>query len=241
MPKVDHQKMVDNHKPENRFSTINEGPLHAALKAWYAQPGDLVETAVDGFIIDILHGDRLVEIQTRSFGAIKPKLLTLVNRHPVRLVYPIPREKWIIRLAEDGVSQLSRRKSPKTGRIESIFTELIRIPTLLAHPNFSLEILLTQEDEIRQHDPGKAWRRKGWVIQERRLIGVSERRVFETPEDLAALLPLSLPEQFTVRQVAVCAGLPAWLAQRMVYCLKGLGLILPTGKHLRAILYQKAI
>jgi hypothetical protein len=232
--------MVDDHRPENRFSIINEGPLHAALKTWYAQPGDLVETPVDGFI-DILHGDHLVEIQTRNFSAIKPKLMALINCHQVRLVYPIPREKWIIRLAEDGLSQLSRRKSPKLGRIEGVFTELIRIPTLLAHPNFSLEVLLTQEDEVRQHDPGRAWRRKGWVIQERRLIGVSGRRVFETPKDLAALLPTSLPEQFSVRQIAVCTGLPTWLARRMVYCLKGLGLILPTGKHRRAVLYQKAL
>jgi len=33
---------------------MNEKPLHAALKAWYYQPGDEVEMAVDSYIIDIL-------------------------------------------------------------------------------------------------------------------------------------------------------------------------------------------
>ena len=166
---------------ENRFSTIHEGPLHAALKAWYARPGDLVETPVEGFIIDILQDSRLVEIQTGNFSAIRPKLQALVEHHPVRLVYPVAQAKWIIRMAPDGLSELSRRKSPKTGRIESVFSELVRIPLLLAHPNFSLEVLLTQEHEIRSHDPGRAWRRKGWVIEERRLVKVVGRQLFETP------------------------------------------------------------
>ena len=232
--------MVDQPEPVNRFSTANEGPLHAALKAWYAQPGDRIEAPVEGFIIDIVHEDVLVEIQTGSFSAIKPKLFSLANNHKVRLVFPVPRDKWIIRLGEDGVGRISRRKSPKVGRIESVFTELVRIPTLLAHPNFSLEVLLTQEEEMRVRAPGKAWRRKGWVIQERRLIQVLEQRLFEGPHDLASLLPASLPEQFSVREVAGSAGLPAWLAGKMVYCMKGLGLVIPAGKQRQAVLYRKA-
>ena len=77
------------------IGTLNEKPLHAALKAWYAQPGDQLEAKVDGYIIDIVRGDLLVEIQTRNFAAIKRKLLALVPHHPVQLVYPIAREKWI--------------------------------------------------------------------------------------------------------------------------------------------------
>ncbi len=31
---------------------LNEKPLHASLKEWYAQPGDQFEVPVDGFVID---------------------------------------------------------------------------------------------------------------------------------------------------------------------------------------------
>src|SRR4030042_1787412 len=94
------------------IGTLNEKPLHAALKAWYAQPGDQLEAKVDGYIIDIVRGDLLVEVQTRNLAAIKRKLLALVSHHPVRVVYPKAREKWIVKLSQDG-SRVGRRKSPK--------------------------------------------------------------------------------------------------------------------------------
>ncbi len=77
----------------SQFSTLNEKPLHEALKRWYAQPGDSFEVPVDGFVADIVRGDLLIEIQTKNFSAIKRKLEKLLVRHPVRLVYPIPRAK----------------------------------------------------------------------------------------------------------------------------------------------------
>ena len=70
----------------NGVGVLNEKPLHAALKAWYAQPGDEFEALVDGSVIDIVRGDLLVEIQTRNFSALKRKLEKLVVDHPVRLV-----------------------------------------------------------------------------------------------------------------------------------------------------------
>ena len=85
-----------------RVAVLNEKPLHAALKEWYRQPGDRFEVCVDGFVVDIVRGPVLVEIQTRNFAAIKRKLAKLAVHNPVRLVYPIARDKWIVKLAEDG-------------------------------------------------------------------------------------------------------------------------------------------
>jgi hypothetical protein len=67
----------------NTIGTLNEKSLYAALKQWYAQPDDLIEVSVDGFMVDIVQGDLLIEIQTRNLSAIKRKLTTLVERHPV--------------------------------------------------------------------------------------------------------------------------------------------------------------
>lgn len=41
---------------------------------------------VDGYIIDIVRGDLLIEVQTRNFSALKAKLLTLTAKCPVRLI-----------------------------------------------------------------------------------------------------------------------------------------------------------
>src|SRR6476660_9293966 len=92
---------------------LNEKPLHASLKQWYARPGDQFEVPVDGFVIDIVRDDLLIEIQTRNFSSIKSKLNKLAHSHRVRLIYPIVQEKWIVRSA-NGVAAI-RRKSPKRG------------------------------------------------------------------------------------------------------------------------------
>ena len=57
----------------NMIGALNEKPLHAALKQWYARPDDLIEVSVDGFTVDIVRGDLLIEIQTRNLSAIKRK------------------------------------------------------------------------------------------------------------------------------------------------------------------------
>ncbi len=224
----------------NQISTFNEKPLHAALKAWFARPGDGFEVQVDGFIIDIVRDDLLIEIQTTSLASLKRKLSSLLKDHRVRLVYPIPREKWIVKLAEDGESSASRRKSPKKGKIEDLFGELVSFPKLLAHPNFSLEVLLIQEEEIRRYDGRRGWRRRGWVIQERRLLQVVDRRRFGAPADLGELLPLDLGEPFTTSDLARAIARPRRLAQRMAYCLREMGEIEAAGKQGNAILYVRS-
>ncbi len=222
------------------IGTLNEKPLHAALKEWYAEPGDQVEVEVDGFFVDLLRGDLLIEIQTGGFSGIKQKLQALTNTHCLRLVYPIAREKWIVKRASDGHSRLNRRKSPKRGQVEDVFAELVSFPGLITRPNFSLDVLLIQEEEVRVQEPGRAWRRRGWVTYERRLLDVVGRRTFETGMDLADLLPASLPGEFTTADLAAALSRPRWLAQKMAYCLRKAGLIEAVGKEGRSILYSQA-
>ena len=222
-----------------RVAVLNEKPLHAALKKWYSQPGDRLESSVDGFVVDIVRGHLLIEIQTGNFAAVKRKLAKLTVGHRVRLVYPIAQDKWIIRLAEDGHSQVSRRRSPKRGAIEHLFDELVSFPELLLNPKFSIEVLLVQEEEVRRHDAVRGWRRKGWVTYEHRLLRVIERRLFQGSADIFALLPSTLSEPFTTTDLAQAIAKPRRLAQKMVYCLRLGGLIKQVGKTGNAILYSR--
>ncbi|MCL5952680.1 MAG: hypothetical protein M1132_13345 [Chloroflexi bacterium] len=86
---------VENGR-RNGIGIRNEKSLHAAIKQWYALPGDLLEQPVDGYIVDMVRGPLLIEIQTRNLSALRRKLHALVLHHPVRLVYPIARDKWIV-------------------------------------------------------------------------------------------------------------------------------------------------
>ncbi len=219
------------------IGTLKEHSLHAAIKDWYARPGDRLEEKVDGFVIDIVRGDLHIEIQTRNFSAIKRKLRKLVEDHLVRLVHPIPQTKWILRQERDG-RLISKRKSPKRGRLEHLFAEMVRIPDLLTHPNFSIEVLLTQEEEILRNDGRGSWRRKGWSIYDRRLVGIVDQVEFHSPEDLLPLLPNSLPFKFTNKELSKALGIRLNLAQKMTYCLRKMDALEVNEKRGNAYLYS---
>jgi hypothetical protein len=223
----------------NGIGTLGERSLHAALKEWYAQPGDRQEVEVDGFVADIVRGDLLIEIQTGNFTALKGKLPRLVADHRVCLVYPVAARKWIVRVDADG-QPVSRRKSPRRGRVEDLFKELVRIPTLLAEPTFSLEVVLVHAEQVLRDDGLGSWRRKGWSVVDHRLIEVVGSQRFDTPDDLAALLPDTLPAPFTNRELADALKIRLNLAQKMTYCLRKMNVIAVEGKRGNALLHIRA-
>lgn len=218
---------------------LNEKPLHASLKQWYAQPGDRFEVPVDGFVIDIVRNDLLIEIQTRNFAAINSKLCKLTRSYEVRLVYPVVQEKWIVRTATNKRGITVRRKSPKRGRLEDLFWELVSIPQLLSHPNFSLEVLMITAEEVRRYEGKRRWRRKGWVVEGRRLLNVSDRRLFGASADWLTFVPNGL-QSFTTKDLATIANTRRDLAQKMAYCLRQARMIDLIGKQGRANLYRIA-
>ena len=194
----------------NGINTYNESPLHAAIKAYLAEPDDLFETEVDGYIIDLKRGDLLIEVQTRLFSAIKSKLLALTQNHSVRLVHPIALARWVVKPAksDEPASKPSRRKSPKKGQPLDIFTELVSFPALIHNPNFTLEVLYTYEEEVRKWDERRMWRRKGWATDYKTLLEVVDRQVYTSAEDLLALLPPDLPPTFTAADLANACQCP---------------------------------
>ena len=211
---------------------LRERSLHASVKSWYARPEDRVETEVEGYVIDIVRDDDLlVEIQTRSFAPLKDKLRRLTQTRQVRLVHPIAAEKWILRIDEHG-QFLGRRKSPKRGRVEDVFGELVSIPDLLPRKRFALEVLMIQEEEVRCHDGKGSWRHPEWRRADRRLLKVVQRCNLATPAHLLALLPPAdvLPRPFTNRQLATAAGVRLTLAGKMTYCLRNMAALTVAGR-----------
>jgi hypothetical protein len=220
------------------IGTLRETSLHAALKTWYGRPGDEVETTVDGFVVDLLRGDTVIEIQTGHFYAIETKLQALLARRPVRLVHPIAAERWVVQLDADRETRLGRRKSPRRGCSAQVFNQLVSFPELLGHPNFSLDVLLIQEEELRCPWPRpKRGRRRQWRLLDRRLIAVTGNLLLAGPADCLALLPAGLPQPFTNRELSRALRQPAALAAQMTYCLRRMGAITAAGKRGRAVLH----
>jgi hypothetical protein len=220
------------------IGVLREGPLHAAVKALLAEPGDRLEVPVGRFVIDLVRADgELVEVQTGGFGALGKKLDALLDEHRVRVVHPVAAERRIVRVDKHG-QVLAARRSPKRETAAAVFDKLVAFPSLLTHPNLTIEVLLLREDHIRRpqrtstrgrtRDPG-----------ERRLVEVLERVALRTPQDILEALPALPQEPFSTRELAALLGCSTPLAQRTLYCLRIIGIVDPAGKRGRAPLYAR--
>lgn len=218
--------------------TLNEKALHAQLKDWYSLPGDLREVPVDGFVIDLVRGHQLIEIQTRNLGAMRRKLEVLTVDHPVHILYPVATRKWLTKIDEQG-EIVERRKSPKRQGVLDVFAELVSLPTLLDRDNLTLEVVLIEEDELRRHEPGTRWRTRGWATLERRLVSVSNTVLLDGNDALVRLLP-ALSDGWTTEELAQSAGISRRLAQQIAYCLRKSGRASLVGKQGNASVYAMA-
>jgi hypothetical protein len=224
---------------DNAFSSRRESSLHSAIKKWYFLEGDKLEAKVDNFVVDIVRGDLLIEIQTANFSAIKQKLRHLLRDHKVRLVYPIPKEKWIVHKSMSSGETLGRRRSPKKGGLSDLFSELIRIPDLFSQDNLSIEVLMIEVEEIWCNDGKGSWRRRGASIEDRRLIRVRERVMFEHKADFLRVLPKDLPDPFSNRNLAESLRIPINQSRKMTYSLRKIGTITHVGKNRNQMLFRR--
>jgi hypothetical protein len=217
---------------------LNEGPLHAALKAAYVANGGEAEVPVQTFVADAVRNGVMYEIQTGSFSGLGRKMASLAEVGPIVLVHPIAKNKTIVKQPKEEGGKAEVRKSPKHGCLVHIVNELVYLPTMLNHPNFSVEAVLTEEEELRHYDPQKNRRRGGWRVQERRLLNISEGLRINAMADLYEFLQEDLSEPFGTRELAGALGQPLHIAQKMAYCLRHAGVTEISGKQGNALLYR---
>jgi hypothetical protein len=216
---------------------MTEYSLHSEIKDWYMDSGDELEVKVEDFIVDVVRDKLLIEIQTGNFSVIKKKLIKLLLNNKVRLVYPIAKLKWIVYISRSG-EFVRRRKSPKKGKLTDLFYELVYVPRLIRDRNFSLEVLLIEEEEVRRNDGRGSWRRRGVSVKDRKLLNVFDRIVFEDSRDFLKFLPKQLDGNFTNKVLASKLGISIRLAQKITYCLRKMGAISITDKKKNELLFQ---
>jgi len=170
-------------------------------------------------------------VQTRGLSSARHKVAALLRRgHRLRVISPIAVDTWLVKYDADG-GVLSRRRSPRHGIASDVFAELVSVATLLADPGLEIDLALIEMEERRFHAPDGPWRRKGWTVEERRLVEVVGRLPLRGVADLAALLPAGLPEPFTTADLAALLGRPRRAAQQMAYCLRLADVIVLVGKR----------
>jgi len=213
-----------------------ETTLHRQLKALYAGPDAACEVQVDGYRIDAVVSDRLIEIQQASLSALRTKVRTLLDKHRVLIVKPLAANKLIIRRDPKSHRIVSQRRSPQHETVWDLFLELVHFRDVFPHPRLTLEVVLVDIDEYRNERPTRR-RRRAHSVQDRILRRLGERHRFQTADDLLRLLPDDLPPEFTTVELAAALDLPRWWAQKIAYCLRNMQAVETIGKRRHAWLY----
>lgn len=220
-------------EPAHNIGTQSEGSLHAALKLHVAEPDDRFEVPIEGFVADIVRGDTLIEIQTGPLAPMGRKLDRLLVSHHVHVVHPVPVVSWLHKPGR------SVRRSPQSGSVWDVFTALVGAPTLLDHPNLTVQVVLVEVDVHQVHDPALRRGRGGWRTVDRRLRAVLADAGFRTPDDLAAMLPPDLPDPWTTADLAALAAIPRRTAQQAAYVLRANERIRELGRSRAGVAYQR--
>lgn len=220
------------------INTWNESGLHEALKERYRGEGGATEVAIAGVVCDVVRADgTVVEIQTGGLGRLKGKLTRLLADRPVRLVFPVARDKFLETRTVSGKLK-SRRRSPKHDTVYAVFAELTGLWPLLHHPGLVIEVVHADVLEMRVDDQRGSWRRRGLRIAGRDLLAVHGSDTFCGLEDWARLVPPSLPAEFTVKELAAAAA--GVHAGRMAWTLRHAGVLALCGKRGNALVYRRA-
>ncbi len=223
------------------INLYSERSLHDQVKRLLAGPGDRIEAAVGGRVVDLLRSDgSVVEVQTRHLYALLPKVRTLTSAGiRVRVVHPIA-ETLVIRRRDPETGRIvSTRRSPRRGDLWSLFDELVKAPDLIALPGVSVEALLIRASEVRVRDGTGSWRRRGDRTEDRFLEEVVGTASCETREDWLGLIPPDLPQPWNSETLGRALGIAPTRARKVLYALARAGLLREEGREGRRKLYVR--
>lgn len=223
------------------IGTYGEKTVHSVLKNYFEPYSDGHEQKIGGYVADIVGKDGIIEIQTASFERLRKKLEAFLSVSRVTIVYPIPRNKWIIPIDPETGVQGKKRKSPKTGSPYDIFPELYKIKPFLSHENFRLCIIMMDVEEYRrppETDGLKRGKRRGYVRYDRIPTELVEEIHINCTADWAYFIPCGLKDKFTSKDFGMLSGIDAKRASYVLNVLTATGIVEIAEKIGRSYLYH---
>ncbi|MEN6494331.1 MAG: hypothetical protein ABFD16_08565 [Thermoguttaceae bacterium] len=220
-----------------------ETSLHRDLKARYAGKDAQFEVTLGDYRIDVIADGLLVEVQHGSLAAIRDKIKVLLRKHRVLVVKPIVVRKLLIKRAAQDGEIVGRRLSPKRGAVLDLFDDLVHFTQVFPHERLTLDVPLVDIEEWRYpgHGRRRRWRKNDHEVEDQKLVTVHEVHHLRTAADLRSLIACPLPEPFHTGHLAESLGVRRWIAQRITYCLRKMGVVREVGKQGNAYLYQFAV
>ncbi len=232
------KKIIGVDRQRLGIGTLSEKTVHAILKNYYEPDEDRQEIPVENYVADIYARGEIIEIQTRQFDRMRDKLSAFLPLYPVTIVYPIPREKWLIWIDEESGELSRKRKSPVKGNPYIAFPELYKIKMFLKDPNLRLKFVLLDMEEYRLLNGWSKDKKRGSSRYDRIPTELVEEIEISCLQDYMQFVPYELKEEFTSREFAKAAHINVSLAQVVLNILYHVGILTRVGKKGSMYLYE---
>ncbi len=173
-----------------RFELYAEKRLHRILKVFISEEESTQERSVGKYTADVLVGDEIFEIQTKSLRPLLPKLTYYLEDtdYRVSVVHPIVAEKTLIRAERETGEVLSVKRSPKKGRVSDGLAELYWISSLLPNERLTVRFPLLRADEVRYSERVR-YRKSGAYDSELFPRALLDEVILKEKEDYRMFLP----------------------------------------------------
>jgi hypothetical protein len=232
------QKIIGGDRQRLGIGTLSEKTVHAILKNYYEPDEDRQEIPIENYVADIYADGEIIEIQTRQFNKMREKLSAFLPQYPVTIVYPIPREKWVIWIDEETGALSKPRKSPLKGSAYTVFPELYKIKMFLKDPNLRIRLALMDMEEYKLLNGWSRDKKKGASRYDRIPLALVEEVEISCPEDYMQFVPYELEGEFSSREFAKAAHIPVELAQTVLNILYHMQTVTRVGKKGNQYLYE---
>ncbi len=229
-------KYFSNLKKDS-IGVYQEKAIHGILKNYFETDDTKKEVKVSGSIADIKNEYGIIEIQTRSFDKLRPKLDKYLIDNEVTIVYPLFQNKTIIWLNSDNEKDYNR-KSSRHQNIYNSFKELYKLKTYLTNPHLHLHFVYLEAIEFKNLDGfGKDNKKHASTFNKLPINIISEEDI-ESYNDFKYLLN-DVNGEFTVNSLAKLKHINKNNIAVMITIFSYLGLIKKVGTLKRAYVYTK--
>lgn len=186
---------------------LGEKTLHRTLKYYFEPDKSCHEIKFCGSVADIKNDRGIIEIQTRSFNKLLPKLEKFLETCNVTVVYPIVGSKTICKVDPESGETSQPRRSPKKGRASSALAEIAKIREFIPHERLTVILVFLDVTETRRSSGAiKVGRQKTTKI-DTIPSAVSSFVMLKGSEDYKMLIPETLSGEFSSKEFEKATGL----------------------------------
>ena len=203
----------------NGVGTLSEKYLHIFLKNYLEPDKSCHEVKVGRFTADILNGNHITEIQTRSLNLLREKLeYYLLEGYEVTVVHPVVRIRKMINIDAETGEILRKSKFAREGNFYDGIPELYKLKYFLDRENFEVRLILFDIEEYREMTGGGVTktgkrRRRRSKRTERIPFDIGDSLILDNPADYLEFVPKGLEKEFLAADFARCAGISLTVAR----------------------------